>query len=67
MSLRPGDEWGSRWALRIDTAIDALKADVSELDASAQLTLLSHSLMVLKRTLPGRGSWRPSRSMRGGF
>lgn len=63
----PGFEWGSRWALRIDTALDAFKEDRSEVDANARVTLLAHSAMVLERVMPRRGSWRPTRSTRGGF
>jgi isoamylase len=67
----PGFEWGSRWALRIDTSHETVKDDLTELDASARVNLVSHSVMLFKRIMPARGAWRPSarssRSVRGGF
>jgi glycogen operon protein len=95
----PGFEWGTQWAIRIDTAHDAGRSpamresivpppqkpavgartavdagkppsvglgELKEIDANARLTLVAHSVMVLKRVTPGRGSWRPVRT-RGGF
>jgi isoamylase len=68
----PNIDWGSRWALRIDTAqgmvtIDGAQENQTEIDASEKVKLLAHSVMVFQRIAPGRGSWRPSRSTRGGF
>jgi glycogen operon protein len=63
----PGFEWGSRWALRIDTAYDVMKPEEAELDAQTPLTLPAHTMMVFKRVMPGPGSARPKRTMRGGF
>jgi glycogen operon protein len=69
----PGFDWGSRWVLRIDTALDAFVCSPPstprsiEVDAGARITLVAHSARVYKRLMPGRGSWRPSRSHRGGF
>jgi glycogen operon protein len=64
----PSVEWGSRWALRIDTKLDAFKHDdTGEVDASTRVTLVAHSVMVFERMMPRRGSWRPTRSTRGGF
>jgi len=55
----PGLEWGTRWALRIDTREPSMLYD-GALEAGARLTLAQNTTMVLKRVLPGRGSWRPS-------
>ena len=62
----PGSEWGSRWALRIDTAQDAMSSGDS-VDAAARVPVLAHSVLIYKRVTPGRGSWRLTRSTRGGF
>jgi glycogen operon protein len=65
----PTIEWGSRWVLCIDTANDVIVEDpeVTSVDAGAQVAMLAHSMLVFKRTQPGRGSWRPNRPARGGF
>lgn len=55
----PGIEWGTRWALRIDTRNDRMTHE-GELEAGARVRLDQNTMMVLKRVLPGRGSWRPS-------
>jgi glycogen operon protein len=55
----PGIDWGARWALRIDTRQDHMLHE-GELAAGARVTLDQNTMMVLKRVLPGRGSWRPS-------
>ncbi|MBX3187925.1 MAG: glycogen debranching protein GlgX [Labilithrix sp.] len=57
----PGREWGSRWAMRIDTRVPAMTYD-GEHEAGARVKLAQNSVMVMKRVLPGRGSWRPSRA-----
>ena len=62
----PGAEWGSRWALRIDTAQETMSSG-DAFDAGARVPVIAHSVMVYKRVSPGRGSWRPTRSTRGGF
>ena len=62
----PSAEWGAKWACRIDTSQDTL-SDGATLEAGARLSLPSHSLVVFKRTVPVRGSWRPTRSTKGGF
>ena len=62
----PSLEWGQKWACRIDTSQDTMN-DGATLDAAARISLPSHSLVVFKRTLPVRGSWRPTRSGKGGF
>jgi glycogen operon protein len=62
----PSGEWGSRWALRIDTTQDAMSSG-DQVDAGARVPLVAHSILVYKRLAPGRGSWRPLRSSRGGF
>ncbi len=63
----PSGEWGSRWALRIDTS-ESKMSDGEELDANARTTLPPHSARIWKRMLPGKGSWgRTLRSARGGF
>jgi glycogen operon protein len=62
----PGGDWGSRWSLRIDTEQDTV-SEGPELDAGSKVTLLAHSVSIYKRVMPGRGSWRPLRSARGGF
>jgi isoamylase len=65
----PGFEWGARWAISIDTVQDAIleETDANALDAGSRVNLPPHSILVLRRTMPGRGSWRPTRSSRGGF
>jgi glycogen operon protein len=64
----PSLEWGSRWSLCIDTARDiAGELGDLEIDAKTRVPLKMHSMMVFKRTSPGRGSWRQTRSVRGGF
>jgi isoamylase len=55
----PSIDWGARWALRIDTRQDHMLHE-GELAAGARVTLAQNTMMVLKRVLPGRGSWRPS-------
>ena len=62
----PGREWGSRWALRIDTAQETMSAGDS-VEAAARVGVVGHSLRVYKRLSPVRGSWRPTRSSKGGF
>ena len=57
--LLPDTEWGTRWALRIDTRRESMIHE-GELDAGARVTLDQNTMMVLKRVMPGRGSWRPS-------
>lgn len=57
----PSVEWGVRWALRIDTRKDGMLHE-GEYEAGARVTLDQNTMMVLKRVLPGRGSWRPSTS-----
>ncbi|AKV03425.1 Glycogen debranching enzyme [Labilithrix luteola] len=59
----PNAEWGSRWAMRIDTQREAMCTD-GELEAGATVTLVACSAMVLKRVRPSRGSWRPSSKTR---
>jgi glycogen operon protein len=58
----PSIDWGNRWALRIDTRDEQMSHD-GEHEAGARLTLDQNTMMVLKRVLPGRGSWRPSSTM----
>jgi glycogen operon protein len=55
----PSLDWGARWSLRIDTREAQMIYQV-EHEAGARVTLDQNTLMVLKRALPGRGSWRPS-------
>jgi glycogen operon protein len=55
----PSAEWGTRWALRIDTRRESMIHDV-EHEAGTRLMLDQNTMMVLKRVLPGRGSWRLS-------
>jgi glycogen operon protein len=55
----PGPEWGTRWALRIDTRKDSVVHE-GEYEAGARIRLDQNTMMVLKRVIPGRGSWRPS-------
>ena len=55
----PPLEWGTRWSLRIDTRFDSMKHEV-KYEAGARVSLDQNTTMVLKRALPGRGSWRPS-------
>jgi len=55
----PSAEWGSRWVLRIDTRHAAMFQE-GERAAGTRVTLAQNTLMVLKRVLPGRGSWRSS-------
>ncbi|MBS2014547.1 MAG: glycogen debranching enzyme, partial [Deltaproteobacteria bacterium] len=56
----PSVEWGERWSLRIDTSRPRM-VDDEEIVGGTTLTLAANGAMVLKRVLPGRGSWRPSR------
>jgi glycogen operon protein len=62
----PSAEWGQKWACRIDTSQDIM-SDGATLEAGARLSMPSHSLVVFKRTEPVRGTWRPTRSTKGGF
>ena len=55
----PPLEWGTRWSLRIDTRFDSMKHE-AEYEAGARVSLDQNTTLVLKRALPGRGSWRPS-------
>jgi glycogen operon protein len=55
----PSVAWGAQWALRIDTR-EASMIHHGELPAGAVVELDPNTVMVLKRVLPGRGSWRPS-------
>jgi glycogen operon protein len=55
----PGVEWGARWALRIDTRQPSVLYE-GAFEAGTRVTLDQNTTMVLKRVLPGRGSWRPS-------
>jgi glycogen operon protein len=55
----PSRAWGVRWAKRVDTR-ETMLAEDEPLDAGARITLVKCSAVVLKRLLPGRGSWRPS-------
>ena len=58
----PGLEWGTRWSLRIDTRKESMIHE-GEHAASATVSLDQNTMMVLKRVLPGRGSWRPSQGV----
>jgi len=58
----PTRDWGTRWALRIDTRHAAMIHEGVH-EAGARVTLDQNTMMVLKRVLPGRGSWRPSAGM----
>jgi len=60
----PDADWGQRWALRVDTSKDRMLDDETELAAGTKVKIVANSALVLKRVLPGRGSWRPSRAMR---
>ncbi len=55
----PSADWGARWALRVDTR-QATMLHQGEHHAGARVTLDGSTIMVLKRVVPGRGSWRPS-------
>jgi isoamylase len=55
----PGLDWGTRWALRIDTRNESMTHE-GEYEAGLKVKLDQNTMMVLKRVLPGRGSWRPS-------
>src|SRR5262249_14685862 len=57
----PSSQWGERWAVVFDTADDAFASN-RELEAGAKLALEGHSTVVLRRTAPIRGSWRPFRA-----
>jgi glycogen operon protein len=59
----PDLEWGNRWAIRIDSA-KGTTGDPREVEAGSKVKLVSNSSMILKRLIPGRGSWRPSRTTR---
>ncbi len=58
--MLPGQEWGSRWELCIDTRKDTIAAK-GHFRCGARFELLRHSLAVLSRVFPERGSWRPTR------
>jgi glycogen operon protein len=62
----PSVEWGSRWALRIDTVQESMSSG-DAVDAATRVLVLAHSALVYKRISPGRGSWRLTRSTKGGF
>ena len=55
----PSEDWGTRWALRIDTRQASMIYD-GDVDAGGRVTLDQNTMLVFKRILPGRGSWRPS-------
>jgi glycogen operon protein len=55
----PSLEWGTRWSLRIDTRLSSMSRE-GMYEAGARVSLAQNTMMVLKRALPGRGSWRPS-------
>ena len=57
----PSTDWGTRWAIRIDTRQDAMTHE-GEYEAGSRVRLDQNTTMVLKRVLPGPGSWRPSSS-----
>jgi isoamylase len=57
----PGPEWGSRWVSRIDTRFETMTYG-AELAAGTVMPLSHHTLVVLKRVTPERGSWRVSRA-----
>ncbi len=56
----PDVDWGERWAPRIDTTKSGMVHDGDERVGGSVVTMAQNSAMVLKRVLPGRGSWRPS-------
>lgn len=58
----PPAEWGERWAQRIDTTHTSMLHHESDLAGGTTIKLTANSVMVLKRVLPGRGSWRPSKA-----
>jgi glycogen operon protein len=62
----PPAEWGAKWQSRIDTAQDFI-AEGETLEAGARTELPKHTARVYKRTVPVRGSWRPTRGSKGGF
>jgi glycogen operon protein len=55
----PNLDWGTRWSLRIDTRRESMTHE-GQYEAGARISLDQNTMMVLKRALPGRGSWRPS-------
>ena len=55
----PSLDWGTRWSLRIDTRTASMTHE-GQFEAGARISLDQNTMMVLKRVLPGRGSWRPS-------
>ena len=56
----PSAEWGDRWRTRIDTRERAMHEGGFEVAAGSSVRLAKKSVVVLKRIIPGRGSWRPS-------
>ena len=58
----PAQQWGERWALRIDTKRPRLLDGSEELLAGAKVRLVANSAMVLQRVRPERGSWRAVRA-----
>jgi isoamylase len=64
----PGYDWGSRWALCVDTAHEIVSEDGElEVDINTRVPLAAHTLQIWKRREPARGSWRMLRSAKGGF
>lgn len=60
----PGEAWGERWELVVDTADDefAPPSHVTVVEPGDHKALVARSLVVLRRTAPVRGSWRPRRA-----
>jgi glycogen operon protein len=57
----PHVAWGERWEVVFDTKSDAFAADGGIVEPGDKVALAPFSVVLLRRTAPIRGSWRPFR------
>jgi glycogen operon protein len=57
----PHAGWGERWEVVFDTQSDQFSGDRAPVDPGDKVALAPFSVVLLRRTAPVRGSWRPFR------
>jgi glycogen operon protein len=57
----PAAAWGERWELVFDTRSEAFASEPRPIEPGDRVALAPFSVVLLRRTAPIRGSWRPFR------
>ena len=63
----PGSDWGSRWALVVDTVKATVSDGDLEVDYNARIPMKAHSVLVFRQTKPGGAAQKAARGGKGGF